>query len=147
MSSIAGEQDGSRAGAPGRELGSARMAGPGFVGFEPLSVTVASTESSSSMITTARALAATDVKGLSDDECLGVLDDVELARRSLDAFAAGLSAEVDFRALCDVRYGSTTGSWFERRHGRSRVSVGREVRIGRPAPFRSGGPARRRAAG
>ncbi|MCZ7629785.1 MAG: hypothetical protein M5U19_12370 [Microthrixaceae bacterium] len=80
------------------------------------------------MITTARALAGVDAKALSDEECLAMVDDIEAARRSLDAASAGVLAEVDRRGLCDIRYGTATGVWFERRHGRSRTAVNREIR-------------------
>ncbi|MCZ7631340.1 MAG: hypothetical protein M5U19_20830 [Microthrixaceae bacterium] len=83
------------------------------------------------MITTARVLAGVDAKELSDEECLGMVDDIEVARRSLDATSAGVLAEVDRRGLCDIRYGTATGVWFERRHGRSRTAVNREIRAGR----------------
>ncbi|MCZ7629956.1 MAG: hypothetical protein M5U19_13315 [Microthrixaceae bacterium] len=43
----------------------------------------------------------------------------------------GVLAEVDRRGLCDIRYGTATGVWFERRHGRSRTAVNREIRAGR----------------
>ncbi|MCZ7629380.1 MAG: 13E12 repeat family protein [Microthrixaceae bacterium] len=83
------------------------------------------------MITTARVLAGVDAKELSDEECLGMVDDIEAARRSLDAASAGVLAEVDRRGLCDIRYGTATGVWFERRHGRSHTAVNREIRAGR----------------
>ena len=128
MSSLAGEDevgDGDRSGP------SSGSAGPGFVGFEPAAATVASTDRSQAAVLAARLLATTDTKGLSNDECLGVYDDIELARRSLGAMAAGVAAEIDGRGLCDLRYGSATVAWFERRHGRSRSSVGRDVKTGR----------------
>ena len=83
------------------------------------------------MVRAARVLAGRSVKGLSNDECLGVFDDIELARRSLDAFSAGVAAEIDGRGLCDLRYGSATVAWFERRHGRSRAAVAREIKTGK----------------
>jgi len=107
------------------------MSGPGFVGFEPAAATVVSVEESIDVVRAARALAGRSVKGLSNDECLGVYDDLELARRSLDALAAGVAAEIDVRGLCDLRYGSATVAWFERRHGRSRAAVAREVKTGK----------------
>ncbi len=107
------------------------MVGPGFVGFEPAAARVADTDGSRDLLAAARALAGVAVKGLSDDECLGVADDVELARRSLDAFNAAVLAEIDARGLCDLRYGTATATWFERRHGRGRVSVAREIRAGK----------------
>jgi len=105
--------------------------GPGIVGFEPAAATVVSTDRSQAVVLAARVLATMDVKGLSNDECLGVYDDIELARRSLDALAAGVAAEIDSRGLCDLRYGSATVAWFERRHGRSRAAVAREVKTGK----------------
>ncbi|MBS1838560.1 MAG: DUF222 domain-containing protein, partial [Actinobacteria bacterium] len=108
-----------------------RVVGPGFVGFEPSGVRVASTVCSRDAVSVLRVLSATGVKGLSDDECLGVYDDIEVVRRSLDAFAAGVAAEIDSRALCDLRYGTGTAPWFERRHGRSRAAVAREVKVGK----------------
>jgi len=125
MSSFAGEDvpDGTDG------LADSGLSGPGLVGFEPAAARVASTDRSHAAVLAARLLATTEVKGLSDDECLGVFDDIELVRRSLDAFSAGVAAEIDGRALCDIRYGTGTGPWFERRHGRSRSSVSREVKI------------------
>jgi len=102
-----------------------------LVGFEPAAVTVASVEESIDVVRAARVLAGRSVKGLSNDECLGVFDDIELARRSLDAMAAGVAAEIDGRGLCDLRYGSATVAWFERRHGRSRAAVAREIKTGK----------------
>ena len=107
------------------------MVGPGFVGFEPAAARVADTDESRDLLAAARALAGVAVKGLSDDECLGVADDLELARRSLDAFNAAVLAEIDSRGVCDVRYGTATATWFERRHGRGRIFVAREVRTGK----------------
>ena len=112
-------------------LADSGLSGPGLVGFEPAAARVASTDRSHAAVLAARLLATTEVKGLSDDECLGVFDDIELIRRSLDAFSAGVAAEIDSRGLCDLRYGSATVAWFERRHGRSRAAVAREVKTGR----------------
>jgi len=75
-----------------------------------------------------RTLAALDVDSLSDDECLGVFDDLELVRRSLVAVAGAVAAALHARGVCDARYGTTSATWFERRHGRSRQSVAREAR-------------------
>ena len=102
------------------------MVGPGFVGFGPAAVS--SSVESHGLLVAARVLAAADVKALSDDECLGVVDDVEVAFRSLAAFRGAVLAEVDARGLCDLRYGSRSRVWFERRHGRSRHSIGRDLR-------------------
>lgn len=145
MSSIAGERDhnqenqGTEAGpedqrVEGGTVGdpdNRTVAGPGFRGFEPATARVATTHASRDAVTAARVLAAVSTKGLSDDQCLGVLDDIELARRSLDAFNAGVLAEVDARSLCDLRYGSTTASWFERRHGRHRIAIARDAKTGK----------------
>ena len=127
MCSLAGE-DG--AGNPGSD-GSDVAVGPGFVRFEPAGARVASTGRSHAVVLAARLLATTEIKGLSNDECLGVFDDIELVRRSLDAFSSGVAAEIDNRALCDIRYGSSAVAWFERRHGRSRAAVSREVKTGK----------------
>jgi len=116
--------------APASDLGSAGElpAGPGFVGFQPAEAAVASVEAGHAAVVAVRTLAALDVDSLSDDECLGVFDDLELVRRSLGAVAGRLSAALQARGVCDARYGMTIGTWFERRHGRSRQSVAREAR-------------------
>lgn len=103
--------------------------GPGFTGFGPAEVT--STARSLDTLSAARTLAATDVTALTDDECLGVFDDLEIIQRSLDAIGAMVVTEIDSRDLCDVRYGTSVRIWFERRHGRSRSTVGRQASNGR----------------
>jgi len=128
MSSLAGE-DGDRGDdGSGRSSGSV---GPGLVGFEPAVARVVSVDESVDAVAAVRVLAGRSIKALSDDECLGVFDDIELIRRSLDAFSSGVAAEIDGRGLCDLRYGSATVAWFERRHGRSRAAVAREVKTGK----------------
>ncbi len=96
--------------------------------FEPVDERVDTTAHSGDAAGAAHLLATTRTEDLSDDECLGVIDDIERARRSLDAAAAGVFAEIDKRSLCDTRYGTTTAIWYERRHGRSRAAVSRETR-------------------
>lgn len=106
-----------------------RPHGPGFTGFGP--ATVASTVRSHVALSAARLLSATDVTCLTDDECLGVFDDLEAVQRSLDAIGAMVVSEIDGRDLCDTRYGISTRVWFERRHGRSRGTIGRQASAGR----------------
>lgn len=89
------------------------------------------TDLSAEMAASARALASTIVKSLSDDECFGLFDDVELARRSLAAIGGAVLDEIAARDLCDIRYGMTPGTWFERRHGRTRAAVTGEARTAR----------------
>lgn len=114
---------------PTVESGAPRYpAGPGFTGFGPAHVV--STERSHDALTTARLLAATDVVALSDDECLGVFDDLEVLQRSIDAIGAMVLTEIDGRNLCDSRYGTTSRVWFERRHGRPRGAIGRQAANG-----------------
>ncbi len=142
MSSITGERDDGhesrdgrdgRVGPDGRDgrVGSARVAGPGFCGFAPAGARVTVTDESRNVVHAARALAAVTTTALSDDECLGIYDDLELARRSLDAYAATIAADIDRRGLCDLRYGTRTTTWFARRHGRPRTAVSREIKTGK----------------
>ena len=91
----------------------------------------AGTDASTALAAAARELAATVVKGLSDDECFGLFDDVELARRSLAAIGGAVLDEIASRDLCDRRYGMTPATWFERRHGRTRATVAGEARVAR----------------
>ena len=108
-----------------------RPLGPGHVGFVPFAVSVEPTPESHAVLVAARVLAGSDATVLSDDECLGVLDDLELARRSLAAAGADVIAEIESRALTNLRYGTATRVWFERRHGRSRHAVNRQIRVGK----------------
>ena len=125
-------RDGDSAGAGQGPLGADGAAGlpegPGFVGFLPAGASVASVDAAHDAVVAVRTLAALDVDGLSDDECLGVFDDLELVRRSLSAATGAVLVELESRGVCDARYGTSSGVWFERRHGRSRQSVGREAR-------------------
>ncbi len=115
---------------PRAERGTAaRPAGPGFTGFG--AEQVRSITRSHSALAAARLLAATDPTALTDDECLGVFDDLEVLQRSIDAIGVMVLTEIDDRDLCDTRYGTTSRVWFERRHGRSRVTIGRQASRGR----------------
>jgi len=98
------------------------------VGFEPAGVATASVDIAHEAVVAVRTLSALDVDGLSDDECLGVFDDLELVRRSLNAVAGAVLTALEARGVCDARYGMSSAAWFERRHGRSRQAVGREAR-------------------
>ena len=92
MSSFAGEDVTGGGGVVDGSGPSAGSVGPGLVGFEPAAATVASTDRSHAAAVAARLLATTEIKALSDDECLGVFDDIETIRRSLDAFSSGVAA-------------------------------------------------------
>ncbi|MCZ7628386.1 MAG: hypothetical protein M5U19_04700 [Microthrixaceae bacterium] len=83
------------------------------------------------MITTARVLAGVDAKALSDEECLVMVDDIEAARRSLDAASAGVLAEVDRRGLCDIRYGTAYRCVVRASSRTFSTAVNREIRAGR----------------
>lgn len=87
--------------------------------------TVAPTGPALDAVSAIRTLAATDVAALTDDECLGVFDQLELLHRGLAAVGAGVLGEIEARDLCDRRYGSSPRVWYERRHGRSRSAVGK----------------------
>lgn len=94
-------------------------------------VDVTHTAAAAGVLDAARALAAVTVESLSDDECLGVFDQLETISRCLAAATADVLGEIDTRDLCDRRYGTTTRIWWERRHGRSRTSVGRSAATAR----------------
>ncbi len=115
---------------PTRRTEPGRVVGPGFVGFEPHSRWRTPTRSRDLLAARRRALAGVAVGVCPMTSASSVADDVELARRSLGAFNAVL-AEIGARGLCDLRYGTATATWFERRHGRGRVSVAREIRAGK----------------
>lgn len=92
---------------PRAERGTAaRPAGPGFTGFG--AEQVRSITRSHSALAAARLLAATDPTALTDDECLGVFDDLEVLQRSIDAIGVMVLTEIDDRDLCDTRYGTTS---------------------------------------
>ena len=72
-----------------------------------------------------------DVPSLEDTACLGVLDDLEAAQRTLDAVRMQVVFEVDQRGLTDRRYGAVTSQWLSRRHGGPAADVKRDIRVGR----------------
>jgi hypothetical protein len=86
---------------------------------------------SKDVVAAARELATTMVERLTDEECFGPIDDVELARRSLAAIGGAVLDEIAGRDLCDARFGMTPATWFERRHGRTRAAVASEARTAR----------------
>ena len=100
-------RDGDSAGAGQGPLGADGAAGlpegPGFVGFLPAGASVASVDAAHDAVVAVRTLAALDVDGLSDDECLGVFDDLELVRRSLSAATGAVLVELESRGVCDAR--------------------------------------------
>lgn len=95
------------------------------------SVDVTHTAAAAEVLDAARTLATVNAGSLSDDECLGVFDQLETISRFLAATSADVLGEIDARDLCDRRYGTSTRVWWERRHGRSRGSVGRTAATAR----------------
>ena len=89
---------------------------------------------SGDLVRAAGALAGLDAGGLSDDAALAVLDDLEEARRAVDAVTCDLVSEVDFRGLTLARFGMQTPAAFGVRYGwpaakaKQFLGVGRTVR-------------------
>ena len=64
-----------------------------------------------------RTLVGVDVLSLSDDECLGVLDDLERARRAVEAVRMAVAVDVERRGCTQARFGHRTGGFLAKRHG------------------------------
>ena len=64
-----------------------------------------------------RTLVGVDVLSLSDDECLGVLDDLERARRAVEAVRMAVAVDVERRGCTQTRFGNRTGGFLAKRHG------------------------------
>jgi hypothetical protein len=65
-------------------------------------------------------LAALDVASLSDAELVGLLDDVEVAQRRVDAVRCAAAAEIDVRGVAPAWFGHVTSVFMATRYGWSR---------------------------
>ena len=101
--------------------GSAQPAAPVFEG----------TASSAGLVAAARRLVASDPRGWSDDECLGVLEDLERAERAVAAARMNVLLAVDARGITDTRFGHRTANWVGARHGGPVGDVKRALRDAR----------------
>jgi hypothetical protein len=92
---------------------------------------IAGTVESQALVVAARALAATDVLGLSDDAVVGVLDDLERAQRVVDGVRVDAGAELDYRAMTMSRFGHTAPVFMADRYGWPKGRAAGCVRTGR----------------
>ena len=79
----------------------------------------------------ASAAASTNVHGLSDDDLLVRLAQVESARRSLEAASAHLVAELDARSVTDERYGTRVRQYLAAQFRTDPKVAGKLLRAGR----------------
>lgn len=76
-------------------------------------------------------LVGVDVEGLDVDARLGLFDELETVSRLLGAVTVRVLSSLDRSGVCEERFGMTTATFCEQRHGVDRATVRDRLRVGR----------------